>query len=262
MFALDIVRPTALLGPGLHDPAAFLHGLDLVGTFGEGVGHRFLEVNVFARRERIDEHLLVPVVRSRNNHCIHIFLFKELAVVSELRRFGAGLGGRPVAMGLGDICHGCHIHARHGLRASIAEYRTERDPSVLGIKWSINCKPGRLSQSCRSAPDHSLPRHWRRNGHRMWTKRHAPLRQLAKPIEKAAACCFIVHRKAPEFSCQHREERRPINLPAQTVGQEAPSTAFCWLSVRTASNFLAVILAELLDFSVQAPPACRRLRTP
>ena len=260
-FALDVVRPTALLGTGLHDPAALLDGLDLLGTFFEGVRHRFLEIDVLSRRERIDEHLFVPVVGGRDDHGLNIFLIQELAVVVELGRVRTGPGGGLVAMGLVDVGHGHQVRAVHGLRLPLRNPALNRVPSAWGSGDPSTARPGRLSRSRRSAPDHWLPRTAAKELALKGTQRHAPLRRRRNPREsgvewfrRSLSRCSSLD-QGPRIS----NGKCPDQSPSSNGGPSSSFHCFFWASVRTASSFLAWSLRSCSIFgriSSGLPPDC------
>ena len=152
---------------------------------------RLLEVDVLSRRERIEEHLFVPVVRGRDDHGLHFLLIEELAVVVELDRFRAGPGGGLIAMRLINVGHGHQVRRLPRAWSSIGESRSELDPSVWVSGGPSTAKPGRLSQSRRSEPVHWLQQRQQRNG-RQQGRSDMPRSSTGGTLEKASSCGFVV----------------------------------------------------------------------
>jgi len=114
LFRQDVVVPTALLGAGRHDPAGLLHARQQLVSFRQVVGHRFLDIDVFAGRHRLQCHRRVPVVGGGDQHGVDVAAVQEPAVIA------CGLGLRThffrcrQAAGLVDIAGRNQLIARQG----------------------------------------------------------------------------------------------------------------------------------------------------
>ena len=189
------------------------------------MGHRFLDVDVLSRRERIDEHLFVPVVGGRDDHGLDILLIQELAVVVELGRFRTGLGGGLVAMGLVDVGHGHQVRTLHGFRLPLRN-------SALNRILRLGDQVVHQLHGSTARPDHADPHpvvgpeNLREGTALNVGQSNMPRSGTRGTLEKAAASRFIVCSHAGAPWANHNCPDSINHHPAQTVGQAALSTAF------------------------------------
>jgi hypothetical protein len=85
-----------VLAADLEDLAGLLGDLDQRLALGDGQRHRLFEVDVLARRQRVDGHRLVPVVRGRDEDRVNRRAGQQRTVVREHGRRAAG--ARPGAV--------------------------------------------------------------------------------------------------------------------------------------------------------------------
>ena len=65
----------------LQHPLRFAHRLNQLPDFVQRVAHRFLEVHVLAGIHGFEGHLGVPVVRSGDNHRVHVLAGDDFPVI-------------------------------------------------------------------------------------------------------------------------------------------------------------------------------------
>lgn len=124
---LDVMRSGALLGAYLTYPLIHARGLNDAWSLFDGQGQRLLDIDVFARIERIDGNAGVPVVRCCHHHSIEAFDGEQVAMIG---KDGGARSGRACLLSAGSP----HI-----------AYRRE---------WAIELLKGRLQLSrSRSAAD-------------------------------------------------------------------------------------------------------------
>ena len=70
--SLLVVRPRALLGAGLDDPAMATGDVDHPSSFAEKERERFLDVHVLAARTRHHGHQGMPVIGGRDDHRVDV----------------------------------------------------------------------------------------------------------------------------------------------------------------------------------------------
>ena len=78
----------ALLHPHLADAVVDAGGLNNPWTLFERQRQRLFHIDIFARVERIDGALGMPVIGSGDQHHIEIFHLEQLAMIAET--FGVG----------------------------------------------------------------------------------------------------------------------------------------------------------------------------
>ena len=94
LLALDPVLPAALLRAGLDDLLRRLDGLHHLGAFFDRVRDRLLDVDVLAGGDRVERHLLVPVIRRADEHRVDLAVVEDAPVLGRLERGRTGdLGG-------------------------------------------------------------------------------------------------------------------------------------------------------------------------
>jgi hypothetical protein len=125
----------ALVGPQRFD-----------GTF-DGIGERLLHVHVLAGRDRLDQHLAMPVIGRRDVHRVHVlavedapvvFIALELHVFLQLRQLLQPLlEPRGIGVTPGDVLHvGVVADEQGSHRASTAARsdQADTDPVVRAIR--------------------------------------------------------------------------------------------------------------------------------
>jgi hypothetical protein len=79
------MSPTALLHAALQNLLARTNRASQRSAFFDCVGDRLFQINVFARREGIDCHSNVPVIRRRDDHRVNV-LREDLSIIQVSRR--------------------------------------------------------------------------------------------------------------------------------------------------------------------------------
>ena len=94
------VRPATLLHAALQNLLAGTNRVSEFGALLDGMGDRLFQIDVLARRQGVDRHGHVPVVRRRDDHCINV-LRKNVTIIQvdgcqAVRAFLNGIAVGPV----------------------------------------------------------------------------------------------------------------------------------------------------------------------
>ena len=82
--------PTALLGAGLDDGLAGVHGAHHFHSLFNGMHDGLFDISVLAGIHRVNQHLLVPVVGAANQHGVDILAVQNFMIVGVSLGAGAG----------------------------------------------------------------------------------------------------------------------------------------------------------------------------
>ena len=127
-----------VLAAHLHDLAALLRGGDRRPRLSsQRVGHRLLDVDVLAGRERVLGHLQVPVVRSRDHHGVDVGAGEQLLVVAGHRQRGRERFLGAVEVALVAVGGGLQLDARDaggGLHQQRAADADADEPEPHGLE--------------------------------------------------------------------------------------------------------------------------------
>lgn len=83
------MRPGALPGPGLHDPAIFASRCDHGLPFADDDADRFFHVDILARLASLYGHVRMPMVRRGDAHGVDRWIGEHLAEIGGLLRLVA-----------------------------------------------------------------------------------------------------------------------------------------------------------------------------
>ena len=154
---LDHVRAAHALAPDLHDAVAVLHGVENAEAVLDRVAHRLLEIDVLLRRQRLDGHRLVPVIRRDDEDGIDAGHRQDLVVVLDDRRAATCARLRPFGPALVGVAHGDHLDARHlhqVLQVLVRAGAAANDANGQSIARGDGLRLARARQRCRGTRHH------------------------------------------------------------------------------------------------------------